>query len=68
MILEVALPHENITWVATKVNTENTVPETAVAAPKKGKVVTNAELKTTLLGVVKQWGQYGRGYLKAFML
>lgn len=50
MIMEVAIPHENITWVATKV-TEGEVPATALVAPKKGKPVNNKGLMDFLLGI-----------------
>ena len=55
MILEVALPHENVIWRATKVN-ENTVPETAIIAPKKGKPLDNKGLLETLQSVFKNRG------------
>ena len=55
MILEVALPHENVIWRATKV-TEEEVPENVIAAPKKGKLVDNKQLLQTLQSQLK-----GRG-------
>jgi GLPGLI family protein len=55
MILEVALPHENISWRAVKV-TDMTVPPAALAPPKKGKPVTHKQLYDTLLGVFKTQG------------
>jgi len=67
MILGVALPHENVTWFATKVN-DMTVEDKALAPPKKGKPVNNESLKTTLQPVMKNWGQYKQIYLKAFLL
>ncbi|RZK67532.1 MAG: GLPGLI family protein, partial [Pedobacter sp.] len=51
MILGLALPHENITWFATKV-TETTVPEKDLTAPVKGKPTDNKGLKTILLGAM----------------
>jgi GLPGLI family protein len=66
MILEVAVPHENIIWVATKV-TDAPIADNTVQQPKKGKSVTNAELKTTLLSLTKNWGDYGQFYLKGFL-
>jgi len=65
MILGVALPHENITWFATKVNDK---PVPSLKVPAKGKVVTNKELRATLSSVVKNWGKEGVTYLKAFLL
>jgi GLPGLI family protein len=67
MILGVALPHENITWFATKV-TEGFVDDKALIPPKKGKSVNNKELRRTLDGVMKNWGNWGQSYLKAFSI
>lgn len=67
MILQLALPHENVAWVATKV-TETTVPEAELVAPKKGKPVTNVTFKETLNKALKDWGTWGHSYLKAFSL
>ncbi|WP_374165930.1 GLPGLI family protein [Arcticibacter sp. MXS-1] len=67
MILGVALPHENITWFATKV-TDQAVPPSSVTPPAKGKVVNNKQLKETLLSALKSWGDYAKSALKAFLL
>ena len=67
MILGVALPHENVTWFATKV-TDTTLPDNALIPPKKGKQTDNKDLSTTLHGVMKGWGDYAQSYLKAFLL
>jgi GLPGLI family protein len=67
MILGVALPHDNVTWFATKV-TDTIVPETSLKVPAKGKVVTYAGLKTTLTNVMKDWGEYGRKFFSIFLL
>jgi GLPGLI family protein len=67
MILGLALPHENVTWFATKV-TDMPVDEKTIAPPKKGKPVNNASLKTTLQAVMKDWGKEARQDLKAFLL
>jgi GLPGLI family protein len=66
MILEVAVPHENIIWVATKV-TDAPVADNAIQQPKKGKPVTNAELRATLQKLMKDWGEYAQFYLKGFL-
>lgn len=66
MILEVALPHENVIWVATKV-TDSTIPESAIAPPKKGKPVNNSDLKATLKEAMSDWGDEGPMYLKGFL-
>jgi len=67
MILGLALPHENITWFATKV-TETAVPEKDLAPPVKGKPTDNKGLKTILLGAMKNWGEYAHPIFKAFSL
>jgi GLPGLI family protein len=67
MILGLALPHENVTWFATKV-TDAPVPETALKVPAKGKVVTYSGLKTTLTNVMKDWGEYGKKFFKIYLL
>ena len=67
MILGVALPHENVTWFATKV-TEMTVLDKAMLPPKKGKPVNNAGLNKTLHDATKDWGNYKDAYLKGFSL
>lgn len=67
MILGVALPHDNITWFATKV-TDTTVPPAALAPPTKGKVVNNEQLKTTIDKALKGYGTEALIYLKVFLL
>lgn len=66
MILGVALPHENITWFATKV-TETNVPEKDLAPPVKGKTVDNKKLKDILLEALKDWGKYGKSQLRGYL-
>jgi GLPGLI family protein len=67
MILGVALPHENITWFATKV-TEGSIPQDAIVPPKKGKSTNEKELWKTLQDLAESWGRIGKLYLKGFML
>lgn len=67
MILGVALPHENLTWFATKV-TDMTLDDKALIPPKKGKPVNKAELKKTLATAMKDWGTWAQASLKAFSL
>jgi len=69
MILEVALPHENVIWRATKV-TEAAIPENAVAPPKKGKPVNNKQLLETLKEVFKNRGDATRInlFMKSYLL
>ncbi|HVX51783.1 MAG TPA: hypothetical protein VHB48_16600, partial [Chitinophagaceae bacterium] len=63
MILGIALPHEHVTWFATKVFTE-TIPENTLVPPTKGKKVTNTELISTLQKSLSDWGNEGRTYMK----
>jgi GLPGLI family protein len=67
MILGVALPHENVTWFATKVS-EIVVTAKAIAAPTKGKATNKKGLMDILKGATKDWGDYANSYLKAFNL
>ena len=52
MMLEVALPHENVIWRATKV-TDVPVPPASIVPPKKGKPLNNKQLYDTLLSNLK---------------
>lgn len=67
MILGVALPHENVTWFATKV-TDQTIPANTIKPPTKGKPVDNKQLLVTIKAVMKDWGNYAQIALKAFLL
>lgn len=67
MILGVALPHENVTWFATKV-TEETVPASTIVPPKKGKQINNKQLYDILKEAMKNWGAAGPYELKVFLL
>jgi GLPGLI family protein len=67
MILGVALPHEHITWFATKV-TDTPVTQTALVTPKKGKPTDMEGLVGTLKSALDRWGDYARGYMKMFLL
>jgi GLPGLI family protein len=67
MILGVALPHENVTWFATKV-TDMPIDDKALTPPKKGKAVNNKQLHDKLVSVMKNWDTQGPLYLKAFSL
>jgi len=69
MILQVALPHENLSWVATKV-TDVTMPAGSVMPPKKGKIVNNKELYDTLMSVFKNRGNVSQinFVLKSYLL
>lgn len=67
MILGVALPHDNVTWFATKV-TDSTVSPASVAPPKKGKQLNNAQLLNFLKEKTKTWGSDGRYETRIYML
>jgi len=67
MILGVALPHENITWFATKV-TEASIPPNDIVSPKKGKPITEKDLWKTLQDAAVSWGGIGKFYVKGFMM
>ncbi len=67
MILGLALPHENISWFATKI-TEMTIEPKALIPPKKGKPLDDKGFHETLVKTMKDWGEYAQKYLKAFSL
>lgn len=67
MILGIALPHQHLTFFATKVQAVG-VPDTDLVPPAKGKKVDNSTLKQTMEESLKSWGKYGRRYIQATML
>jgi GLPGLI family protein len=67
MILGVALPHQHMTWFATKVEAVN-VADTQLAPPQKGKKIDNAGLKETVGAALKDWGKYAQRFLQAIFL
>jgi GLPGLI family protein len=68
MILGIALPHQHVTWFATRVQAIK-VDEGALPAPQKGKKVTNASLKETLTESLKNWDRkFARQYIQATLL
>ena len=67
MIMGVAIPHEHVTWFATKVTMEN-IPSSTFVSPAKGKKVTNATLLSTLKDDLKDWGKWANRNIKAAML
>lgn len=67
MILGLALPHEHITWFATKVYTEN-ISETQLVPPVKGKKTTSSALLITLQDLMKDWGKWGKRYQRQIMI
>jgi GLPGLI family protein len=66
MILGVALPHENVSWFATKV-TDTTLPQNAITAPKKGKPLDNKGFRETLDNALKDRGQMGKDFIIEFL-
>lgn len=67
MILGVALPHQHVTWFATKV-VNLAVKEESLKVPVKGKKVNNTILKETMNESLKDWGKWGKKYIFATML
>ncbi len=69
MILEVVLPHEHVSWIATKV-TETTISDAAIVPPKGGKPMTNKQLATYLDAVFrsKNIGALAMYQLKMFSI
>ncbi|HEV2353910.1 MAG TPA: GLPGLI family protein [Puia sp.] len=67
MILGVALPHEHITWFATRVEAVDVGPA-ELNAPVKGNKVNNKELLETINSTFKDWGREGAFYLREIML
>jgi GLPGLI family protein len=67
MILGVALPHQHVTWFATRLIDESLKPAD-FKIPTKGKIETNAALKESLKESLKDWGKYGAKYIEQVML
>ncbi|HVS92351.1 MAG TPA: GLPGLI family protein [Mucilaginibacter sp.] len=67
MILEVALPHENVIWMATKI-TDMTLAPNVLIPPKKGKPADVKGFRATLQAAFKDWGDEAPFYSKAFSL
>ncbi|MES3016836.1 MAG: GLPGLI family protein [Bacteroidota bacterium] len=67
MILGVALPHENVTWFA-KLVTPKALAAGTITPPKKGKPTDTKGLIATMKSVMKNWGDYAQGRLKAYLL
>ncbi len=67
MILGLALPHDHITWFATKVS-DMPVAKNSLAAPSKGKSMNHTEFLTTLQTAFKRWGDYAKPYMRFLLL
>jgi len=67
MILQLALPHENITWMAIKV-TESSVAPKSMEIPARGTLVNRSALYETINETIKNWGQNKQSILRALLL
>jgi len=67
MILGVSLPHNHVSWMATKVEVVN-VSDAQVVPPAKGKKVDNAGLLQSVQPSLKDWRKTGRQYIEAILL
>ncbi len=67
MILGVAMPHEHVTWFATKLSLQDVKPAD-LRQPSRGKPINNAALKENLKESLKDWGKYANKYVKQIML
>jgi GLPGLI family protein len=67
MILGVSLPHQHISWFATKVEA-TPVTEAQMEPPVKGKKVDNAGLLLAVKPILKNWRKIGQQYLEAIVL
>jgi GLPGLI family protein len=65
MILQVTLPHENVTWLATEVKDMVT---TVKSPPSKGTSVTYEGLSKALISSLQRYGPKLQYYLKALLL
>ena len=68
MILGVALPHENVTWFATKVEIDKPLSTSPMQLPRRAKQVSQKEYEESLRKSMRNWGQWGEDALKAFIL
>ena len=67
MILGLAIPHEHVTWFATKLYAV-TVKETDFKIPTKGSKTTNTAMRDNIKSSLKDWGKYADRYVKAALL
>lgn len=67
MILGLAIPHEHVTWFATKLYAVP-VTETGFKIPTKGSKTTNAAMKDNIKSSLKDWGRWADRYIKAALL
>lgn len=67
LILGVALPHENVTWFATRIVDAPTTIN-SLTVPNKGKLTDFKGLVSTLRQLMKSWNSYAQASLKAYLL
>ncbi len=67
MILGLAIPHEHVTWFATKLYAIP-VTETEFKIPTKGTKTTNTAMKDNIKSSLKNWGRWADRYVKAALL
>jgi GLPGLI family protein len=67
MILGMGIPRLHTTWFATKVEV-NSVNLNSIKPATKGKKVTYKEMIRSVNDVLKQWGDYGKNIVIAFMI
>ncbi|MBC7488037.1 MAG: GLPGLI family protein [Cytophagaceae bacterium] len=67
MILGVAVPHENVTFFATKIN-PGPIDKKVLVAPIKGKLVNNEQLIADILKAISNYGDYTIVALKGLIL
>ncbi len=67
MILGLAIPHEHVTWFATKLYAVP-VTENEFKIPTKGSKTTNAAMKDNIQSSLKDWGRWADRYIKAALL
>lgn len=66
-ILGVAIPRLHTTWFASSINVA-TVKQEALAPPKSGKKINNAQLDAKLKSSVGKWGKWGERYIHSIKL
>jgi GLPGLI family protein len=67
MILGISLPHEHVSWFATKVEAIS-VPDSQLAPPVKGKKTDNNSLTENVRRGMKDWGKEGQRFMRAALL
>jgi GLPGLI family protein len=67
MILQLALPHENVSWVAIKVE-DIDLPVNSVVPPNEGRIINYSDLTKTIRNVYKESLNKASEEIKAFLL